>query len=99
LNLYLILELLRAGYLEKSVVDITYTVSPVALTNLINDKDVCQESDTVVIDIRFNNSGEVSRRCCQQVDKALRPRDIRPTTDIALSIVVPSHSNHGAIGL
>ena len=51
--------------------DISYTVSLVALTSLTNDKDVYQEGDTVVIDIRLGNSGEVSGCCCQQVDKAI----------------------------
>ena len=39
--------------------DIGYTVSPVALNNLPTDKDAYQWSDTVVVDIRLNNSGEV----------------------------------------
>jgi len=39
--------------------EIGYTVSPGAPANLTNGKEVYLEGDTVVIDIRLNNSGQV----------------------------------------
>jgi hypothetical protein len=38
--------------------DISYTVSPVAITSLDTDKDEYGQGDTVLVDIGLNNSGE-----------------------------------------
>lgn len=64
--------------------DISYTVSPVALTSLTTDKDAYQQGDTVVVDIRLNNSGEVQDVVISTLIKRYGLDDVLPVTDIAL---------------
>ena len=70
-----------------------------ALASLTTDKDAYQQGDTVVVDIRLNNSGKVQDVVVRALIKRYGPDDVRPAADIALPIVVPSHGDHGAVGL